>query len=89
MDRTISFAGHFPVESKQALRPGGWYIGFRCVKCGEHFAIMDEPTGGGEVGLSGTAAFEAVCPNCAAPRTYSAADLVVFEAAQGGPASTA
>ncbi len=89
MDRTISFTGRFPVVSKQALRPGGWYIGFLCANCGEHFAIMDEPTGGGEVGFSGNAAFEAVCPNCSQPRTYSAAELVVFEAAQGGPASTA
>ncbi len=89
MDRNISFTGRFAVAPKQALRPGGWYIGFRCAKCGEHFAIMDEPTGGGDVGLSGNAAFDAVCPNCSAPGAYSAADLVVFEAAQGGPASTA
>lgn len=89
MDRNISFNGRFDVASKQTLRPGGWYIGFRCAACGEHFAIMDEPTDSGEISLSGSGAFDAVCPNCSRSRSYSAAELVVFEAAQGGPASTA
>lgn len=89
MDRNILFTGRFLAAPKQALRPGAWYIGFRCADCGEHFAIMDEPTDSGEITLSGNATFDAVCPNCARARSYAAAELVVFEAAQGGPASTA
>jgi len=50
---------------------------------------MEDPTDTGEVELSGDAAFKVVCPGCAKSNEYSAADLILFEAAQGGPTSTA
>ncbi|MGJ0505934.1 MAG: hypothetical protein ACR652_02120 [Methylocystis sp.] len=89
MDREMSFNGDFAVSARPALRPGGWYLGFRCPHCGEHFAILDDPTDSGAMRLSGAATFHAVCPNCEEARDYTVADMVVFESAQGGPASTA
>lgn len=89
MKREIKFTGDFPSEPRQSLRPGGWYIGFLCRHCRKHFAIMEDPTDTGEVELSGDAAFKVVCPGCAKSNEYSAADLILFEAAQGGPTSTA
>ncbi len=89
MQAQIGFWGDFPAVARQALRPGGWYIGFRCSGCGQHFAVMDDPTDSGVLDLSGDAHFHAVCPNCVDGRDYSVSDLVVFEAAQGGPTSTA
>ncbi len=88
MDREIGFNGDFPVVTLQTLRPGGWYIGFRCPTCQQHFAIMDDPTDSGALRLSGAARFHAVCPNCERAQDYGVADMVVFEAAQGGPSST-
>lgn len=89
MERDIKFTGDFAVVSRLSLRPGGWYIGFRCRQCRQHFAIMDEPTNSGELSLSGDAAFLATCPNCGQATHYAAAELVSFESAQGGPMSTA
>lgn len=89
MQRDIKFTGDFNLVTKESLRPGGWYIGFACRRCRQHFAIMDDPTDTGELSLSGQAAFKAVCPNCGESNDYVVADLVVFEAAQGGPTSTA
>lgn len=89
MERQVSFTGRFDVVSRQSLSPGGWYIGFRCRRCRQHFAIMDEPTNSGELGLSGDAVFHASCPSCGQSSDYTAADLVLFESAQGGPTSTA
>lgn len=85
----IRFDGDFVVAPKPALRPGGWYLGFRCARCGEHFALVEDPTGSGEIATAGEAVFRTVCPGCAQAHDYLAADLVVFEAAQGGPVSTA
>lgn len=89
MRREIRFTGDFNVVTRESLRPGGWYIGFACPHCRQHFAMMDEPTNTGKLSLSGKAAFQAVCPNCGQANVYAVADLVLFEAAQGGPTSTA
>ncbi len=89
MQNELSFNGDLSVVTLQTLRPGGWYIGFQCPRCSQHFAIMDEPTGSGALRLSGPARFQAVCPNCEETRAYAVSDMVVFQAAQGGPTSTA
>jgi hypothetical protein len=88
MQRAIEFKGDFDVVAKESLRPGGWYLGFACSGCGRHFAILDEPTNSGAVGLGGNAAFHVQCPNCGQANAYGVADLVIFESAQGGSIST-
>jgi hypothetical protein len=88
MQRAIEFNGDFDVAPKESLRPGGWYLGFACPGCSRHFAILDEPTNSGEVGLSGNAVFHVQCPNCGHAADYKVEDLVIFESAQGGSVST-
>jgi hypothetical protein len=39
--------------------------------------------------ISGPATFSVTCPNCNARGEYSATDIKQFQAAQGGPSSTA
>ncbi|MGD9540029.1 hypothetical protein [Methylocystis sp.] len=89
MAQGIRFAGTFDVSALQALIPGGWYIGFACKQCRQHFAILNEPTDTGALEISGPASFTVTCPNCDASGDYSASELVQFQAAQGGPSSTA
>ena len=89
MDNEIAFTGEFQVEVLTSMTPGGWYIGFSCGKCRRHFAIMDDPTDSGHIRFAGSARFHADCPNCGYANDYLVADLVLFEAAQGGPVSTA
>ncbi|ARN83603.1 hypothetical protein [Methylocystis bryophila] len=89
MDNEMAFRGTFDVNSLPGMRPGGWYIGFACRNCRRHFAIMDDPTGSGQIRFAGDAAFRAACPNCEASHDFRVAELVLFEAAQGGPVSTA
>jgi hypothetical protein len=89
MEREISFSGAFPVVARTTMRPGGWHIGFLCPNCRLHFAVMEDPTESGALTLSGPARFQATCPHCKQEREYPVADMVVFEAAQGGPTSSA
>jgi hypothetical protein len=85
----IQFTGDYKLSALPALIPGGWYIGFACKQCRQHFAILGEPTATGALELSGPATFSVTCPNCNASGEYSASELVQFQAAQGGPSSTA
>lgn len=85
----IHFTGAYDVAALPALVPGGWYIGFACKHCRQHFAILSEPTGTGALEISGAATFSVTCPNCDTRDEYSATDLRQFQAAQGGPSSTA
>ncbi|MGD9545125.1 MAG: hypothetical protein AB7F41_11380 [Methylocystis sp.] len=89
MSQGMQFTGAYHVSALPALIPGGWYIGFACKNCRQHFAILCEPTDTGALKLSGSATFAVTCPNCDARGEYSASDLVQFQAAQGGPSSTA
>jgi hypothetical protein len=89
MVNNLEFTGEFEVASKQSLTPGGWYIGFACGHCRQHFAILDEPTNSGKLGLSGDAVFRAICPNCGKIDEYRVSNLILFESAQGGAISTA
>jgi hypothetical protein len=88
MVQGIHFSGAYDCAALPGLVPGGWYIGFACKRCGQHFAILNEPTDTGTLDMSGSASFKAACPNCGDEGVYSAADLVQFQAAQGGPSST-
>ncbi|MBM3551784.1 MAG: hypothetical protein FJX45_08460 [Alphaproteobacteria bacterium] len=88
MPQAIRFDGAYEVSALPALIPGGWYIGFGCKQCRQHFAILNEPTDTGALEISGTASFSATCPNCDARGDCSATELVQFQAAQGGPSST-
>jgi hypothetical protein len=89
MPQGVRFSGAYDVSTLPALIPGNWYIGLAGKKCRKHFAILNEPTGTGALDISGTASFSATCPNCDASGDYSASELVQFQAAQGGPTSTA
>lgn len=89
MSQAIRFDGAYEVSALPALIPGNWYIGFACKQCRQHFAILNEPTGTGALDISGTASFRATCPNCDTRGDYAASELVEFQAAQGGPSSTA
>lgn len=89
MPQGLHFTGVYAVSTLPALIPGNWYIGFACKKCRQHFAILNEPTDTGALEISGSAIFGATCPNCEASGDYPAAELVQFQAAQGGPSSTA
>ncbi len=89
MAQGIHFTGVYEPEALSSLTPGRWYIGFACKECRQHFAMLNEPTDTGTLEISGSALFKVTCPNCSAGREYSAAELVQFQAAQGGPSSTA
>ncbi len=89
MPQGIRFTGAYEVSALPALIPGSWYIGFACKKCRQHFAILNEPTGTDALEITGPATFNVTCPNCDTPGEYSATDIKQFQAAQGGPSSTA
>ncbi|WP_457797455.1 hypothetical protein [Methylocystis sp. S23] len=89
MAQGIQFTGSYDAAPLSSLIPGDWYLGFACAHCRRHFAILNEPTNTGALQISGTALFRAVCPECGNSAEYLAADLVQFQAAQGGPMSTA
>ncbi len=81
MGAELEFRGLFkpPVVAQKV--PGHWYLGFRCRACYETFAVMDDPTGEGEVEPMGEGLFEVACPVCGAPNRYAAGDLLVFQSA--------
>lgn len=89
MDSELTFNGDFTISPRQTMRPGGWYVGFLCPRCRAHFAMMEDPTDSGALRLSGAGRFRATCPQCQQSRNYSVADMALFEAAQGGPSSSA
>jgi uncharacterized linocin/CFP29 family protein len=77
----ILFNGPFKVIALRLVTPGNWYIGFRSQVSGRVFAMLDDPTGTGEVRVSGNGTFEVQTPEAGAIETFSGADLVVFQAA--------
>lgn len=89
MAQGVQFTRTYEAAPLSSLTPGGWYIGFVCKRCGQHFAILNEPTNTGTIQISGTALFRANCPNCGNMDEYRTDDLVQFRAAQGGSTSTA
>ncbi|QGM97341.1 hypothetical protein [Methylocystis parvus] len=89
MEQALEFTGIFEAETLPALAPGRWYVGLACRACRRHFAIFNEPTNTGGLRISGDARFEATCPNCGRAGSYPVAELVQFQAAQGGSISTA
>lgn len=88
MNRRIDFSGRFEPAARRMLTPGSSYIGFRCRSCGQHFALMDDIPGPGDLKLGGSAQFDMQCPMCGARAAYGVGDLATFIAAQGGAAST-
>lgn len=89
MARRMEFTGHYAVVGRRSLTPADWYVGFKCKSCDLKFAMMDEPTHTGEVEFGGQALFSATCPGCGKAADYGSNDLLTFQAAQGGPTSTA
>ena len=77
----IVFNGPFRVIALRLVTPGNWYIGFRSQVSGRLFAMVDEPTGTGEVRVSGNGTFQVETPETGAIETFSGAHLVVFQAA--------
>jgi predicted RNA-binding Zn-ribbon protein involved in translation (DUF1610 family) len=89
MQPEIEFRGLFKVDARRALVPGNWYLGFACESCGKDFAIVDEPTGTGEVKIMGDGAMQTQCPSCGASRTYEIGSMQVFQSTTGGMTSPA
>jgi hypothetical protein len=77
----IAFNGLFRVIAMRLVTPGNWYLGFRSQVSGKLFAILDDPTGSGEVRAGGTATFEVQTPDTGSIERFSAADMRVFQAA--------
>jgi hypothetical protein len=77
----IAFNGLFRVIAMRLVTPGNWYIGFRSQVSGRLFAILDEPTGTGEVRVGGDGSFEVQTPETGSIETFAGADLLVFQAA--------
>jgi hypothetical protein len=77
----IAFNGLFRVIAMRLVTPGNWYIGFRSQVSGRLFAVLDDPTGTGELRVGGNGTFEVQTPEVGAIETISGADLLVFQAA--------
>jgi hypothetical protein len=65
----------FRVSAKDlaSLKPGNWYIGFRCRSCEEWFAIFDDKSKGtmnyAEV-IEGEGRLRTTCPHCGDTHEY-------------------
>lgn len=77
----IVFNGPFKVIALRLVTPGNWYIGFRSNASGRLFAMLDDPTGTGEVRVGGNGTFDVETPETGTIERFSGADLVVFQAA--------
>ena len=77
----IAFNGLFRVIALRLVTPGNWYIGFRSEISGKLFAILDEPTGTGQLRVGGDGTFEVETPDTGSIERFSAADMRVFQAA--------
>ena len=77
----IAFNGMFRVIAMRLVTPGNWYIGFRSKASGRLFAILDDPTGTGELRAGGSGTFEVQTPETGSIESFSGADLLVFQAA--------
>ena len=58
----IIFNGLFRVIAMRLVTPGNWYIGFRSKVSGKLFAILDDPTGTGQLRAGGSGTFEVETP---------------------------
>jgi len=79
----LEFKGDFDASAKSMLVPGAWFIGFACVACRDKFALLDDPTGSGNIRLGGNATLRVTCPHCGDTRTYAAGQMLAFQAATG------
>jgi hypothetical protein len=77
----IAFNGLFRVVAMRLVTPGNWYLGFRSQVSGRLFAILDEPTGTGQVRVGGDGSFEVQTPETGSIERFSAGDMRVFQAA--------
>jgi hypothetical protein len=77
----IAFNGLFRVIAMRLVTPGNWYIGFRSQVSGKLFAVLDDPTGTGELRVGGDGTFEVQTPETGSIEVFSAADLRIFQAA--------
>jgi hypothetical protein len=77
----IAFNGLFRVVAMRLVTPGNWYIGFRSQVSGKLFAILDDPTGTGDLRVGGGGTFEVETPETGSIERFAGADLLVFQAA--------
>ena len=77
----VIFNGLFRVIAMRLVTPGNWYIGFRSKVSGKLFAILDDPTGTGQLRAGGSGTFEVETPETGSIERFSGADLLVFQAA--------
>ena len=84
MQPHLEFRGDFDIQPKTMLAPGNWYLGFRCQSCGRGVAFLDDPTGAGELAISGDARLRASCPACGEFSTFGTSGVKVFQSPIGG-----
>ncbi|MBV8851134.1 MAG: hypothetical protein JOZ16_16295 [Methylobacteriaceae bacterium] len=77
----IAFNGLFKVIAMRLVTPGNWYVGFRSKASGKLFAVLDDPTGTGELRVGGDGTFEVETPETGSIERFSGGDLLVFQAA--------
>jgi hypothetical protein len=77
----IAFNGLFRVIAMRLVTPGNWYLGFRSQVSGKLFAVLDDPTGSGDLRAGGSGTFEVQTPETGSIERFSAADMRVFQAA--------
>ncbi|HVB89346.1 MAG TPA: hypothetical protein VND97_04020 [Beijerinckiaceae bacterium] len=80
----LTFRGDFETQPKTSLAPGAWYLGFRCQRCGAGVAILDDPTGTGELTLLGDARLQVSCPACSTLALYTPTQMRTFQSPVGG-----
>lgn len=85
----LTFSGDFDIQPMTSLAPGDWYIGFRCENCGAGVAAMEDPTGSGDLVLSGAGRLRAACPACGQVTTFTPLEMRLFQSPSGGLAGEA
>lgn len=80
----LTFTGDFNAQTKTALAPGNWYLGFLCQGCGAGVAVLDDPTGTGELSVGGQGRLHVMCPACRTKAVYEPAQMRVFQSPVGG-----
>jgi predicted nucleic-acid-binding Zn-ribbon protein len=61
------------------VKPGEWYFGFDCAKCGQRFAVFDDPSKG-TINFNGAAHIQVACSHCDHDQLYGADEVQNYKA---------
>jgi len=61
------------------VKGGEWYFGFDCPKCGQRFAVFDDPSKG-TIEFDGATGIQVACSHCNDNRLYGIGEVRNFEA---------